>query len=32
MNRIEQRFKELKDQDRKAFIPYIMGGDGGSII
>jgi tryptophan synthase alpha chain len=29
MNRIEQRFKELKDQDRKAFIPYIMGGDGG---
>jgi tryptophan synthase alpha chain len=29
MNRIEQSFKVLKDQDRKAFIPYIMGGDGG---
>jgi len=29
MNSIEQTFKVLKDQDRKAFIPYIMGGDGG---
>jgi tryptophan synthase alpha chain len=29
MNRIEQSFRALKDQDRKAFIPYIMGGDGG---
>lgn len=29
MNRIEQSFRTLKDQDRKAFIPYIMGGDGG---
>jgi tryptophan synthase alpha chain len=29
MNRIEQSFKVLKDDKRKAFIPYIMGGDGG---
>ena len=29
MNRIEQSFKVLKEQDRKAFIPYIMAGDGG---
>ncbi|MEH7013590.1 tryptophan synthase subunit alpha [Neobacillus niacini] len=29
MNRIEQSFRALKDQDRKAFIPYIMAGDGG---
>jgi tryptophan synthase alpha chain len=29
MNRIEQSFKALKEQDRKAFIPYIMAGDGG---
>jgi tryptophan synthase alpha chain len=29
MNRIEQSFKKLKDQERKAFIPYIMAGDGG---
>ncbi|MEH7113647.1 tryptophan synthase subunit alpha [Neobacillus niacini] len=29
MNRIEQSFKELKAQNRKAFIPYIMAGDGG---
>ena len=29
MNRIEQSFKSLKEQERKAFIPYIMAGDGG---
>jgi tryptophan synthase alpha chain len=29
MNRIEQSFKALKEQNRKAFIPYIMAGDGG---
>ncbi len=29
MNRIEQSFKELRAQNRKAFIPYIMAGDGG---
>jgi tryptophan synthase alpha chain len=29
MNRIAQSFRALQDQSRKAFIPYIMGGDGG---
>ena len=29
MNRIEQTFSKLKDQNKKAFIPYIMAGDGG---
>jgi tryptophan synthase alpha chain len=32
MNRIEQSFKVLNDQNRKAFIPYIMAGDGGLNI
>ena len=32
MNRIEQSFKALSEQDRKAFIPYIMAGDGGLNI
>ncbi|MEH6994899.1 tryptophan synthase subunit alpha, partial [Neobacillus drentensis] len=32
MNRIEQTFKALKEQNRKAFIPYIMAGDGGLNI
>ncbi|MCM3692651.1 tryptophan synthase subunit alpha [Neobacillus niacini] len=32
MNRIEQSFKALHEQDRKAFIPYIMAGDGGLNI
>ncbi len=27
MNRIEQRFRQLKEEKRKAFIPYIMAGD-----
>lgn len=27
MNRIEKKFKKLKAQNRKAFIPYIMAGD-----
>jgi tryptophan synthase alpha chain len=29
MNRIEQTFMKLKEENRKAFIPYIMAGDGG---
>ena len=29
MNRIEKAFSELKEKNRKAFIPYIMAGDGG---
>jgi tryptophan synthase alpha chain len=29
MNRIERAFVELKENNRKAFIPYIMAGDGG---
>jgi tryptophan synthase alpha chain len=29
MNRIEKSFETLKNQERKAFIPYIMAGDGG---
>ncbi|WP_342431923.1 tryptophan synthase subunit alpha [Neobacillus sp. FSL H8-0543] len=29
MNRIEKTFIELKKKNRKAFIPYIMAGDGG---
>lgn len=29
MNRIEQAFKTIKEQERKAFIPYFMAGDGG---
>jgi tryptophan synthase alpha chain len=29
MNRIEQSFGVLNEQNRKAFIPYIMAGDGG---
>ncbi|WHZ01352.1 tryptophan synthase subunit alpha [Neobacillus sp. YX16] len=32
MNRIEQSFKALYEQNRKAFIPYIMAGDGGLNI
>jgi tryptophan synthase alpha chain len=32
MNRIEQSFKALHEQNRKAFIPYIMAGDGGLNI
>jgi tryptophan synthase alpha chain len=32
MNRIEQSFKALNEQNRKAFIPYIMAGDGGLNI
>lgn len=32
MNRIEQSFKALNVQNRKAFIPYIMAGDGGLNI
>lgn len=27
MNRIEKRFKKLRSQNKKAFIPYIMAGD-----
>ncbi|HEX3047996.1 MAG TPA: tryptophan synthase subunit alpha, partial [Bacillota bacterium] len=26
MNQVQSRFKELREQKRKAFIPYIMGG------
>ncbi|WP_066061541.1 tryptophan synthase subunit alpha [Neobacillus soli] len=29
MNRIEQTFSLLKENNRKAFVPYIMAGDGG---
>jgi len=29
MNRIEKTFKKLKSENKKAFIPYIMAGDGG---
>jgi len=27
MNRIEERFEELKKQSKKAFIPFITAGD-----
>ncbi len=27
MNRIEERFRQLKERGKKAFIPYIMAGD-----
>lgn len=29
MNRIEERFKKLKEENKKAFIPYICAGDPG---
>lgn len=29
MNRIQQTFNELKRKNQKAFVPYIMAGDGG---
>ncbi|MGZ4162177.1 MAG: tryptophan synthase subunit alpha [Neobacillus sp.] len=29
MNRIEKTFSNLKKESRKAFVPYIMAGDGG---
>jgi tryptophan synthase alpha chain len=29
MNRIHQAFNELKTRNQKAFVPYIMAGDGG---
>lgn len=29
MNRIERVFRNLKEKNQKAFIPYIMAGDGG---
>lgn len=29
MNRIERAFSDLRKENRKAFIPYIMAGDGG---
>jgi tryptophan synthase alpha chain len=29
MNRFEQAFTSLKENNRKAFVPYIMAGDGG---
>jgi len=29
MNRLEQNFEKLKQNGRKAFVPYIMAGDGG---
>ncbi|MEW8987424.1 MAG: tryptophan synthase subunit alpha, partial [Bacillus sp. (in: firmicutes)] len=29
MSRIQQAFKKLKDKNEKAFVPYIMAGDGG---
>ncbi|MBT2656236.1 tryptophan synthase subunit alpha [Bacillus sp. ISL-18] len=29
MNRIEKAFAELKESQKKAFVPYIMAGDGG---
>lgn len=29
MNRIEKTFAILKERNEKAFIPYIMAGDGG---
>jgi tryptophan synthase alpha chain len=29
MNRIQQAFNELKKRNQKAFVPYIMAGDGG---
>jgi tryptophan synthase alpha chain len=29
MNRIQQAFNHLKNRNQKAFIPYIMAGDGG---
>lgn len=29
MNRIQETFKQLKENGQKAFVPYIMAGDGG---
>ncbi|MFL6559032.1 MAG: tryptophan synthase subunit alpha, partial [Bacillus sp. (in: firmicutes)] len=29
MNRFEKTFKALKENNTKAFVPYIMAGDGG---
>lgn len=29
MNRIEQAFQQLNKENKKAFVPYIMAGDGG---
>lgn len=29
MNRIEETFQQLKERNEKAFVPYIMAGDGG---
>lgn len=29
MNRIEKTFIDLKEKNRKAFVPYLMAGDGG---
>ena len=29
MNRFQQKFNELKKKNQKAFVPYIMAGDGG---
>jgi tryptophan synthase alpha chain len=29
MNRIEKTFQQIKEKDEKAFVPYIMAGDGG---
>ncbi len=29
MNRFQQKFSELKEKNQKAFVPYIMAGDGG---
>jgi tryptophan synthase alpha chain len=29
VNRLERTFRELKENNRKAFVPYIMAGDGG---
>lgn len=29
MNRFEKTFAEMKENNRKAFVPYIMAGDGG---
>jgi tryptophan synthase alpha chain len=32
MNRIKQSFKRLKEKNEKAFVPYIMAGDGGMEV
>jgi tryptophan synthase alpha chain len=29
MNRFQEKFNELKEKNQKAFVPYIMAGDGG---